>query len=77
MRYEQTLLPGWQDWSGIGGRITPERVAALRRNQWQDWAGIRKADQLKHRGRSKAPDCRPVPRQCAKAPNELWSWDIS
>ncbi len=42
MRYEQTLLPGWQDWSGIGGRITPERVAALRRNQWQDWAGIRK-----------------------------------
>ena len=25
----------------MGGRITPERVAALLRNQWQDWAGIR------------------------------------
>ncbi len=38
---------------------------------------LRQADQLKHGGQSKAPDCRPVPRQCAKAPNELWSWDIS
>ena len=38
---------------------------------------LREADQLQHRGQAKAPDCRPVPRQCAKAPNELWSWDIS
>ena len=38
---------------------------------------LREADQLQHRGRAKAPDCRPVPRQCASGPNELWSWDIS
>ena len=38
---------------------------------------LRQADQLKHRGRSKAPQSRPVPRHCARGPNELWSWDIS
>ena len=31
----------------MGGRITPERVAALLRNQWQDWAGIRSITLLK------------------------------
>lgn len=38
---------------------------------------LREADQLQHRGQAKAPDFRPVPRQCAQGPNELWSWDIS
>ena len=38
---------------------------------------LREADQLKHRGRSRAPSRRAIPRHCAKGPNELWSWDIS
>ncbi len=38
---------------------------------------LRQADQLKHRGRAKAPQTRTVPRQCAQAPNQLWSWEIS
>ena len=38
---------------------------------------LREADQLKHRGRASAPQTRAIPRQCAQAPNELWSWDIS
>ena len=38
---------------------------------------LRKTDQLKHRGRAKAPQTRVLPRQCAQGPNELWSWDIS
>ena len=38
---------------------------------------LREADQLKHRGRSRAPSRRTIPRQRAKGPNELWSWDIS
>ncbi len=38
---------------------------------------LREADCQHHRGRAKAPAARAIPRQCAKAPNELWSWDIS
>ena len=33
----------------MGGRITPERVAALLRNQWQDWAGIRNHSRIHRR----------------------------
>ena len=38
---------------------------------------LREADQLRHRGRAKAPQTRAIPRQRAQGPNELWSWDIS
>ena len=38
---------------------------------------LREADQLAHRGRAKAPCARPIPRYCARGPNELWSWDIT
>lgn len=38
---------------------------------------LREADQLAHRGRSRAPCARAVPRHCAREPNELWCWDIT
>lgn len=38
---------------------------------------LREADQLAHRGRTRAPCARPVPRHCASGPNELWAWDIT
>lgn len=38
---------------------------------------LRETNQLKHRGGARAPQSRPVPRQCARGPKELWSWDIS
>ncbi len=39
---------------------------------------LREADQLHHRGRSKVPRARKAPTtHIAKAPNQVWSWDIS
>lgn len=38
---------------------------------------LREAKQLAHRGRSRAPCARPVPRHCASAPNRLYAWDIT
>lgn len=38
---------------------------------------LRQADCQHHRGRAQAPQTRAIPRQCAQAPNELWSWDSS
>lgn len=38
---------------------------------------LRAADQLAHRGRSRAPRARAVPRHCAREPNTLWCWDIT
>ena len=38
---------------------------------------LREANQLQHRGRSRVPQYRPVPRHCARAPNQLYCWDIT
>ncbi len=38
---------------------------------------LREANQLKHRGRARAPQARAVPRHCAQAPNQLYAWDIT
>ncbi len=35
------------------------------------------ADQQTHRGRTKAPQRRPLTTHCATAPNQLWCWDIT
>ncbi len=38
---------------------------------------LRQANQLTHRGQAKTPVRRAIPRHCAKAPNELYAWDIT
>jgi putative transposase len=38
---------------------------------------LRKAGQLAHRGKAKAPSCRRPPAWVATGPNQLWSWDIT
>lgn len=38
---------------------------------------LREAQQLAHRGIARAPIKRPTPRHCARAPNQLWCWDIT
>lgn len=38
---------------------------------------LKKHRQLQHRGRSKAPQARPVTTHTAHAPNQVWSWDIT
>lgn len=38
---------------------------------------MRDEDQLKHRGHSREPKARPISTHYAKAPNQLWCWDIS
>lgn len=38
---------------------------------------LRAAGQQTHRGRSKAPQRRPLTTHCATAPNQLWCWDIT
>lgn len=38
---------------------------------------LREHKQLAHRGRARAAVYREPPRRCAKAPNQLWCWDIT
>lgn len=38
---------------------------------------LREADQLAHRGPSRAPSKRATPRHCATGPNQLYAWDIT
>lgn len=38
---------------------------------------LRAEKQLEHRGAARVPVKRPVPRHCARAPNQLWCWDIT
>lgn len=38
---------------------------------------LRAVHQQTRRGRAKAPQRRTIPRHCAKAPNELYAWDIT
>ena len=38
---------------------------------------LREASQLQHRGPTRAPRYRPVPRHCATEPNQLYAWDIT
>jgi putative transposase len=38
---------------------------------------LKEADQLQHRGRSKARKPRPLSTHCATAPNQVWCWDIT
>ncbi len=38
---------------------------------------LREADQLEHRGRTKAPVSRPPREHCATGPNQVLSWDIT
>jgi putative transposase len=38
---------------------------------------LREIKQNAHRGRNKPSQKRKVPRQCACAPNQVWSWDIT
>lgn len=38
---------------------------------------LREAQQLAHRGVARAPSKRATPRHCARAPNQLWCWDIT
>lgn len=38
---------------------------------------LRQTNQQHHRGRSKAPQRRPLTTHCATAPNQLWCWDIT
>ena len=38
---------------------------------------LREAQQMAHRGAARAPIQRLTPRHCARAPNQLWSWDIT
>jgi transposase InsO family protein len=38
---------------------------------------LRASGQQRHRGRSKAPQRRPLTTHCASAPNQLWCWDIT
>lgn len=38
---------------------------------------LRATGQQSHRGRSKAPQPRPLTTHCATAPNQLWCWDIT
>lgn len=38
---------------------------------------LKDADMQHHRGRSKKPTSKPISTHCAKAPNEVWMWDIT
>jgi putative transposase len=38
---------------------------------------LREEGQQQHRGRSRAPECRPISSHCAAGPNQVWSWDIT
>jgi putative transposase len=38
---------------------------------------LRSASQQHHRGRARKPSARVVTSHCARAPNQLWSWDIT
>ena len=38
---------------------------------------LRAQNQLAHRGRSRAPTSRAVPRHCCRGPNQLFAWDIT
>lgn len=38
---------------------------------------LKEADQQHHRGRSKAPQARPITTHKADGPNQVWCWDIS
>lgn len=38
---------------------------------------LKKYSQQHHRGKSKKPCTRPLSTHCAKAPNEVWMWDIT
>lgn len=38
---------------------------------------LRQQGQLAHRGAARAPVRRATPRHCARAPNQLWCWDIT
>lgn len=38
---------------------------------------LREADQLKHRGRARRPSARRPKELIAKAPNQIWCWDIT
>lgn len=38
---------------------------------------LREQQQIAHRGSARAPIRRPPPRHCARAPNQLWCWDIT
>lgn len=38
---------------------------------------LRQEGQIKHRGRTRVPQHRPVPRHCATGPNQLYAWDIT
>jgi putative transposase len=38
---------------------------------------LREANQLAHRGRSRLPCARTIPRHCARQANDLWCWDIT
>lgn len=38
---------------------------------------LREAEELKHRGRSKAPKSKPISTHRATEPNQVWMWDIT
>lgn len=38
---------------------------------------LREEGQQQHRGRSRAPESRPVSTHCATGPNQVWCWDIT
>jgi putative transposase len=38
---------------------------------------LREEGQQQHRGRSRAPENRPMSTHCATGPNEVWCWDIT
>jgi transposase InsO family protein len=38
---------------------------------------LREEKQQQHRGRSKAPDPKPLSTHCALGPNQVWCWDIT
>lgn len=38
---------------------------------------LREEDQQQHRGRSRAPENRPMSTHCATGPNQVWCWDIT
>ena len=38
---------------------------------------LREAEQQHHRGRSKAPQHKPLSTHCASGPNQVWCWDIT
>lgn len=62
------------------GRIVPELADEARyiASESSFYRVLRDADQVRHRGRSKAPERRKPPStHTATAPNELWTWDMT